>query len=56
MLSAHIDHLGVGEPINGDKIYNGAMDNASGSRACSTSPPRCKIADEAQALGAVLSG
>ena len=30
VLSAHIDHLGVGEPINGDKLYNGAMDNASG--------------------------
>jgi Zn-dependent M28 family amino/carboxypeptidase len=30
VLSAHIDHLGVGEPINGDRIYNGAMDNASG--------------------------
>jgi len=30
VLSAHIDHLGIGEPINGDKIYNGAMDNASG--------------------------
>jgi len=31
ILSAHIDHLGIGEPINGDQIYNGAMDNASGS-------------------------
>jgi Zn-dependent M28 family amino/carboxypeptidase len=31
VLSAHIDHVGIGEPINGDKIYNGAMDNASGS-------------------------
>ena len=31
VLSAHIDHLGIGEPINGDNIYNGAMDNASGS-------------------------
>ncbi len=31
VLSAHIDHIGVGEPINGDRIYNGAMDNASGS-------------------------
>jgi Zn-dependent M28 family amino/carboxypeptidase len=31
VLSAHIDHLGIGEPINGDKIYNGAMDNGSGS-------------------------
>jgi Zn-dependent M28 family amino/carboxypeptidase len=29
-LSAHIDHLGIGEPINGDRLYNGAMDNASG--------------------------
>ena len=31
VLSAHLDHLGVGEPINGDRIYNGAMDNAAGS-------------------------
>lgn len=31
VLSAHLDHVGIGEPINGDKIYNGAMDNASGS-------------------------
>ena len=29
-LTAHLDHLGVGEPINGDNIYNGAMDDASG--------------------------
>ena len=29
-MSAHIDHLGIGKPINGDSIYNGAMDNASG--------------------------
>ena len=27
---AHWDHLGVGEPVNGDRIYNGAIDNASG--------------------------
>jgi len=31
VLSAHIDHVGIGAPINGDSIYNGAMDNASGS-------------------------
>jgi Zn-dependent M28 family amino/carboxypeptidase len=31
VLSGHLDHLGIGEPINGDRIYNGAMDNASGS-------------------------
>jgi hypothetical protein len=28
--SAHLDHLGIGEPINGDRIYSGAMDNGSG--------------------------
>jgi Zn-dependent M28 family amino/carboxypeptidase len=30
VISAHLDHVGTGEPINGDGIYNGAMDNASG--------------------------
>jgi len=30
VISAHLDHLGVGQPVNGDKIYNGAMDDASG--------------------------
>jgi Zn-dependent M28 family amino/carboxypeptidase len=29
-LSAHMDHIGIGEPINGDRIYNGAMDDGSG--------------------------
>jgi Zn-dependent M28 family amino/carboxypeptidase len=33
VLSAHLDHLGVAAPINGDAIYNGAMDNASGVAA-----------------------
>lgn len=33
VVSAHLDHVGVGEPINGDRIYNGAMDNASGIAA-----------------------
>jgi Peptidase family M28 len=28
--TAHLDHLGVGTPVNGDAIYNGAMDNALG--------------------------
>lgn len=31
VLSAHLDHIGIGEPVNGDRIYNGAMDNAAGS-------------------------
>jgi Zn-dependent M28 family amino/carboxypeptidase len=30
VVSAHLDHLGIGEPVNGDRIYNGAMDDASG--------------------------
>jgi Zn-dependent M28 family amino/carboxypeptidase len=31
ILSAHLDHVGVGEAVNGDTIYNGAMDNAVGN-------------------------
>jgi hypothetical protein len=31
VFTAHLDHLGIGEPVKGDKIYNGALDNASGS-------------------------
>jgi hypothetical protein len=30
VYSAHLDHLGVGTPVKGDSIYNGAHDNASG--------------------------
>ena len=30
-LGAHYDHVGVGNPINGDAIYNGADDDASGT-------------------------
>ena len=30
VFGAHLDHLGVGAPINGDTIYNGAMDDGSG--------------------------
>lgn len=33
MLGAHYDHLGVGMAVAGDSIYNGAMDNASGTAA-----------------------
>ena len=33
IYSAHWDHLGIGRPVNGDSIYNGAIDNASGT-AC----------------------
>jgi hypothetical protein len=49
VYSAHLDHLGVGEAVNGDPIYNGTLDNASGSailleiaRAFSRMNPRPK--------------
>ncbi|MBX3565709.1 MAG: M20/M25/M40 family metallo-hydrolase [Sphingomonas sp.] len=52
VISAHLDHLGMGRPGGGDMIFNGAMDNASGvatmleaARAFTTSgkPPRRSI-------------
>jgi hypothetical protein len=30
LIDAHYDHLGIGTPVNGDSIYNGADDDASG--------------------------
>ncbi len=30
-VTSHYDHFGIGEPVNGDSIYNGAYDNASGT-------------------------
>jgi hypothetical protein len=46
-ISAHLDHLGVGDPVNGDAIYNGAVDNATGiaemleiARAMAAQPAR----------------
>jgi hypothetical protein len=33
VVGAHYDHLGIGPPANGDSIYNGAEDNASGVAA-----------------------
>lgn len=45
VLSSHWDHLGIGPVVNGDSIYNGAYDNASGvatvlavARAAAASP------------------
>jgi Zn-dependent M28 family amino/carboxypeptidase len=50
VLSAHLDALGVGVPINGDTIYNGAFDNAIGvasvieiAAAMKAAPPRRSI-------------
>ena len=49
VYSAHLDHLGIGAPVKGDIIYNGALDNASGcaiileiARAFSQMNPRPK--------------
>jgi len=36
MIGGHYDHLGVGTPVDGDSIYNGAEDNASGTAAVLT--------------------
>jgi Zn-dependent M28 family amino/carboxypeptidase len=33
VYSAHVDHLGIGPAVDGDSIYNGAQDNASGIAA-----------------------
>jgi len=33
IYSAHWDHFGIGPEVNGDKIYHGALDNASGTAA-----------------------
>ena len=31
VLSAHLDHIGIGAEVEGDRIYNGAYDNAMGA-------------------------
>jgi len=50
VISAHLDHLGIGAPVGGDAIYNGAVDNASGvatiielARMFAANPPRRSI-------------
>jgi hypothetical protein len=46
LLSAHLDHLGVGEAVKQDNIYNGADDDASGTTA---------VLELARVLGAGLT-
>ncbi len=36
LIGGHYDHFGIGAPVNGDSIYNGAEDNASGTAAVLT--------------------
>jgi len=45
VLSAHLDHLGVGLPVNGDSIYNGAEDNAVGIAALIEAAKRFRTSD-----------
>ncbi|HEY0115187.1 MAG TPA: M20/M25/M40 family metallo-hydrolase [Allosphingosinicella sp.] len=33
VMTAHLDGIGIGPPVNGDRIYNGALDNAAGVAA-----------------------
>lgn len=33
VMTAHLDHVGIGRAVNGDALYNGAMDDASGVAA-----------------------
>jgi len=46
LVTAHFDHVGIGPSVNGDSIYNGADDDASGvvalveiARALAAAPP-----------------
>ena len=50
VYSAHLDHDGIGTAVDGDKIYNGAYDNAMGislmietARAFAAAPPRRSV-------------
>jgi Zn-dependent M28 family amino/carboxypeptidase len=50
VLGAHFDHVGVGKPVEGDSIYNGADDDASGvaavlaaARALAKAPARRSV-------------
>jgi hypothetical protein len=50
VLGAHFDHVGIGKPVAGDSIYNGADDDASGvavvlsaARALAAAPPRRSV-------------
>src|SRR5829696_4918486 len=47
VLQAHYDHIGIGRPVNGDSIYNGFMDDATGVAAVLTAAQA--LADSARA-------
>jgi hypothetical protein len=50
LVDAHYDHVGIGTPVNGDSIFNGADDDASGTvavieiaRALAKAPPKRSV-------------
>ncbi|MEH3035901.1 MAG: M28 family peptidase [Sphingomonas adhaesiva] len=47
VLSAHLDHVGVGKPVDGDAIYNGALDDAIGIASLIEEAKRFKAAGTA---------
>jgi len=48
VVTAHFDHLGIAAPKNGDAIYNGALDNASGVATMLTIARACALLPKAQ--------
>jgi len=63
VLTAHHDHVGIGEPVQGDTIYNGALDNAAGvamlievARLLAASPKRPRRSILFLAVGAEEKG
>lgn len=63
VLTAHHDHIGIGAPVNGDTIYNGALDNAIGTagllelaRVLAAAPERPKRSILFLAVGAEEKG
>ncbi|MGE3172561.1 MAG: M20/M25/M40 family metallo-hydrolase [Planctomycetota bacterium] len=47
VVTAHFDHLGIGRERRGDEIYNGALDNASGTAAMLAIARACRALDPA---------
>jgi hypothetical protein len=56
IYSAHWDHLGVGTPVNGDAIYNGAVDNATGCGILMEMARLGRAGEKTPALSAVSRG
>jgi Zn-dependent M28 family amino/carboxypeptidase len=53
IVSAHLDHLGIGVPVNGDSINNGAFDNGSGI-ACMLEAARAIVSAHARPQRSLL--